>query len=88
MAPRPDVAEQELLRYVTDAAPGITRRKRGNSFAYFDPQGRRITDAPVLDRVRHYTILADSRHLASALEDRNPRGGATSAAIPRYRLAG
>jgi DNA topoisomerase-1 len=52
MAPGPDVAELEGLRYVSDARPGFTRRRRGNHFEYFDPQGRRITDAAVLERVR------------------------------------
>src|SRR5260221_9318686 len=52
MAPGPDVAEQEGLRYVSDARPGITRVRRGRSFVYFDPQGRRVGDPKVLARVR------------------------------------
>ena len=52
MAPGPDIAEQEGLRYVSDAAPGITRQNRGNHFVYFGPQGRRVADAKELARVR------------------------------------
>jgi DNA topoisomerase-1 len=33
------------LRYVTDDKPGITRRRRGKGFQYFDAEGKRITDA-------------------------------------------
>ena len=32
------------LRYVEDGQPGITRRKAGRGWAYFDPDGARITD--------------------------------------------
>ena len=32
------------LRYVTDSIPGITRRRRGKSFQYFDPDGKPIRD--------------------------------------------
>ena len=30
------------LRYVSDETPGITRRRRGKSFVYFDPAGKII----------------------------------------------
>lgn len=33
------------LRYVTDAAPGITRRRVGKGFAFYAPSGDRITAA-------------------------------------------
>jgi len=33
------------LTYVTDALPGITRKRAGTGFAYFSPKGTRITDA-------------------------------------------
>ncbi len=32
------------LKYVTDARPGITRRRAGSGFAYYAPDGARITD--------------------------------------------
>lgn len=40
------------LRYVSDASPGISRRRRGKAFQYFDVNGRRITDPAQLDRIR------------------------------------
>lgn len=39
------------FRYSHDTAPGITRRKAGKGWAYFDPAGRRITDRDEIDRL-------------------------------------
>ena len=44
------------LRYVSDLAPGIRRRRAGRGFAYSDPRGRRVTDARELDRIRNLVI--------------------------------
>lgn len=44
------------LRYVTDAKPGITRKKWRKSFRYFDADGNRITDEPTLKRIRSLVI--------------------------------
>jgi DNA topoisomerase-1 len=44
------------LRYVFDDAPGITRRRRGQSFAYFDPKRRAIRARPVLERIQKLAI--------------------------------
>ncbi|HEX2142772.1 MAG TPA: DNA topoisomerase IB [Candidatus Limnocylindria bacterium] len=44
------------LRYVSDAQPGITRRRAGKGFSYRDPDGRRITDRSVLERIRRLAI--------------------------------
>jgi DNA topoisomerase-1 len=44
---RPDpreIAEQAGLSYVSDAMPGITRRRSGTGFTYKDPKGRTIRD--------------------------------------------
>ena len=40
-----------MLCYVDDALPGITRRRNGRYFAYFDPDGKRITDRDEIDRL-------------------------------------
>jgi DNA topoisomerase I len=48
-------AEEAGLRYVTDAMPGIRRRRAGKGFAYIGPDGRRITDP---DRVAWFKRLA------------------------------
>lgn len=39
------------LCYVDDSLPGITRRKKGRSWAYFDARGARITDRDEIDRL-------------------------------------
>src|SRR5262249_3376734 len=39
------------LRYVTDQAPGLHRRRRGARFAYFDHSGRRVRNRAVGARV-------------------------------------
>ncbi|MBY8825797.1 DNA topoisomerase IB [Sphingomonas colocasiae] len=39
------------LCYVDDALPGITRRKIGRAWGYFDPEGKRITDRDEIDRL-------------------------------------
>jgi DNA topoisomerase-1 len=49
-------AREAGLRYVTDARPGITRKKFRKSFRYFDPDGRRIQDKAVLARIRSLVI--------------------------------
>src|SRR5215207_1173097 len=44
------------LRYVTDAMPGIRRRRRGRGFAYLGADGRSVTDPSELDRIRKLAI--------------------------------
>lgn len=40
------------LRYVTDAKPGYTRKRRGKSFVFLDAKGKRITDAAEVERIK------------------------------------
>src|SRR2546426_960799 len=40
------------LTYVTDAAPGIRRRRLGRGFRYFGPDGRPVRDPNKLERIR------------------------------------
>jgi len=49
-------ADAAGLRYVSDAAPGIRRRRSGAGFAYLGPDGRRITDAATLARIRALAV--------------------------------
>ena len=49
-------SRQAGLRYVTDARPGITRKKRGKNFQYLDPDGKRITDEDTLARIKSLVI--------------------------------
>lgn len=44
------------LRYVTDTAPGIRRRRSGRGFAYLDADGNPIRDRHALRRIRALVI--------------------------------
>jgi DNA topoisomerase-1 len=49
-------ARAASLRYVGDAAPGITRRRAGTGVAYRDPRGQLIRDRSVLKRIRSLAV--------------------------------
>ena len=51
-----DTAEAAGLRYVTDAAPGIRRKRHGRGFAYLGPDGQPIRDREQLRRFRALVI--------------------------------
>lgn len=40
-----------MLRHSSDTEPGITRKRMGRYWAYFDPAGNRITDRDEIDRL-------------------------------------
>ena len=40
-----------MLRHSSDAEPGITRKRMGRYWAYFDAEGKRITDRDEIDRL-------------------------------------
>jgi DNA topoisomerase I len=40
-----------VLRHSSDAEPGITRKRMGTYWAYFDAQGNRVTDRAEIDRL-------------------------------------
>ena len=44
------------LRYTTDTKPGIRRTRHGGTFRFFGPNGRRITAADELTRIRSLVI--------------------------------
>ena len=44
------------LEYVDDQSPGITRRRAGRGWAYFDPDGKRITNRAELDRLNRIAL--------------------------------
>ncbi len=68
MPPRPEVeagpapqaailqAREAGLVYVTDADPGIRRRRAGRGFCYLDPDGTPIRDREILGRIRALAI--------------------------------
>ncbi|HEY3628491.1 MAG TPA: DNA topoisomerase IB [Terracidiphilus sp.] len=49
-------SRQAGLRYVTDSTPGITRKRWGKSFRYFNPDGTQVKDATVLARIKSLVI--------------------------------
>ena len=51
-----DSARAAGLRYTTDAAPGITRRRSGSGFTYFTASGRVLKDPAELHRIRSLVI--------------------------------
>ena len=51
-----DSAEAAGLLYVSDTAPGITRRKAGGGFRYLGADGKPVRDATTLARIRSLAI--------------------------------
>jgi DNA topoisomerase-1 len=44
------------LEYLDDQGPGITRKRSGRSWAYFDPRGKRITGRDEIDRLNRIAL--------------------------------
>jgi DNA topoisomerase-1 len=51
-----DAAKAAGLRYVSDAMPGISRKRRGKGFAYVAPNGRAVRDRSAIQRFRSLVI--------------------------------
>ena len=51
-----DAAESAGLRYVSDARPGIRRRKAGTGFNYTRADGSKLTEPDVLKRIKALAI--------------------------------
>src|SRR3954470_5296677 len=49
-------AAEARLHYVSDDVPGIRRKRAGAGFTYFGPDGKRVTDAGTLLRVKQLVI--------------------------------
>ncbi|MGH8726807.1 MAG: DNA topoisomerase IB [Burkholderiales bacterium] len=52
----PEIAKAAALRYVSGDEPGIRRERNGKSFVYLDAQGRKLTDADDLLRIKALAI--------------------------------
>ena len=50
------IAESHELRYSSDVEPGIRRRRAGSGFFYIHPNGRRVSDAATLARIRKLAV--------------------------------
>ena len=51
-----DAAEYAGLRYVSDARPGIHRKKAGKGFTYGRADGSKLSEPDVLNRIRNLAI--------------------------------
>ena len=51
-----DAAESAGLRYISDARPGIRRKKVGTGFTYTRADGSRLSEADVLNRIKAVAI--------------------------------
>jgi DNA topoisomerase I len=49
-------SQSSALEFVDDSGPGITRKKAGRGWAYFDPDGNRITDRDEIDRLNRIAL--------------------------------
>jgi DNA topoisomerase-1 len=96
--PKPDPiasAEEAGLRYVSDARPGISRRRAGKGFAYRGPDGRPVRDATTLGRIKALAIppawtdvwisLRPDGHIQAT--GRDDRGRKQYRYHPRWRAA-
>ena len=87
-------AKEAGLRYVTDAKPGISRKRSGKGFRYVAPDGKTIRDSETLRRIRSLVIppawkdvwiTTDPRgHLQAT--GRDARGRKQSRYHPRWRM--
>jgi DNA topoisomerase-1 len=50
------VITAEGLQFTSDCEPGIRRVRRGRGFHYLDPNGRKVTDAAQLARIRKLAV--------------------------------
>ncbi len=55
MAPQ-DTAAAAGLKYVSDARPGLTRRRAGRHFRYLDAAGKSVSDKTTLQRIRSLAV--------------------------------
>ena len=51
-----DSAKAAGLRYVTDAMPGITRKRSGKGFSYVAPDGQTVREREAIQRFRSLVI--------------------------------
>lgn len=52
MATQPLIPSPPDLHFTEDSTPGIVRRRKGKYFAFFAPDGARVTDRAEIDRLR------------------------------------
>lgn len=47
---------EEGLRYVSDTAPGFSRKRFGRCFSFYDKNGERITNLDIIQRIKSIGI--------------------------------
>ena len=61
-------AQHAMLRHSSDTEPGISRKRIGRAWGYFDPDGKRITDQ-VLTTLKYILIFVGGLALEIVLEN-------------------
>src|SRR5690348_1929900 len=51
-----EAAKAAGLRWVSDESPGISRKKKGTKFEYINADGKKVTDADTILRIRALAI--------------------------------
>ncbi len=51
-----ELLDEAKLHYSTDKKPGITRQKMGDAYAYFTPDGEKITNETTIERINNLHI--------------------------------
>ena len=51
-----ELAELASLEYVSDSAPGLSRKKRGKGFVYFYPDNNPVKDPKIIERINSLVI--------------------------------
>src|SRR3569623_3539089 len=78
---------EEGLRYVSDSSPGYTRKRTGTTFSYYDKDGKRITDAAVIRRIKSIGIppAYESVWICPSPTGHNPATGLDARGRKQYR---
>ncbi len=63
LPPEVEQARSAGLRYVDDGIPGITRKKTSSGFAFFSPDGKRISDEDELQRIKSIGVPPAYEHV-------------------------
>ena len=90
-------AGKSRLIYCDDSLPGLTRRKAGKGWAYFDAAGKRVADRAEIDRLNRIALPpayadawfcpADNGHLLATARSRVSLGDLRSSST-RLRTSG
>lgn len=88
------IAQCDDLRFSSDSEPGIRRRRAGKGFVYVMPNGRRVSDARTVERIRKLAIPPAYRDVWICLDEQghlqatgvDARGRKQYRYHPRWRI--